>query len=410
MDREARRMSALVLRNARLIDGAGNDPVGADVVIDEGLISDSPHAGASPVVEIDVGGRTVMPGLIDAHVHLCSAIAPGLRPYALARAASSMLAGGITTVRDLGSYGREVFDLRDAIAAGHCSGPRIVLCGQIVAATSPGAADFAGMYREADGPMDVRKAVREQIRQGADLIKVMTTGALTVPGEDVGPAQLGDDELAALVDEAHRMGYRVASHAEGADGIRQSIAFGVDTLEHGDRGYLVPDALAAMAEHGIVLVPTLGVFDAVSDPESGFAPWVRERAHRLGEEARRTVAVARSAGVPMAMGADCGPHGDNARELIRLVDAGLPNAEAIEAATRIAAEACGIGGTVGTVAAGKVADLLIVDGDPLEDVAVLCDPARRWLVLQQGRPVAGTAAERVRTSLDGDSHGLGARL
>lgn len=397
-------MSALMLRNARLIDGAGNDPKsGADVVIDDGLISGPPHSGPPPI-EVDVGGRTVMPGLIDAHVHLCSSIAPGLRPYALAHAASSMLEGGITTVRDLGSYGREVFDLRDAIAAGHCSGPRIVLCGQIVAATSPGAADFAGMYREADGPMEVRKAVREQIRQGADLIKVMTTGALTVPGEDVGPAQFGDDELAALVDEAHRMGYRVASHAEGADGIRQSVAFGVDTLEHGDMGYSVPDALAAMAEQGIVLVPTLGVFDAVSDPESRFAPWVRERARRLGEGARKTVAAARSAGVPIGMGADCGPHGDNARELVRLVDAGLTNAEAIASATRIAAVACGIGETVGTVGVGKVADLLVVDGDPLQDIALLCDPARRWLVLQHGRPVAGAAAERVRACLDVDAH------
>ena len=397
-------MSAVVLRNARLIDGAGNDPVRADVVIDDGLICDSRHAGCF------TGGRD-RSGRLDRHAwpDRCA------RPPVLADCAR------VATVRSgpcreqhagrgdhdcprPGSYGREVFDLRDALQPATARAPRIVLCGQIVAATSPGAADFAGMYREADGPMEVRKAVREQIRQGADLIKVMTTGALTVPGEDVGPAQLGDDELAALVDEAHRMGYRVASHAEGADGIRQSVAFGVDTVEHGDMGYMVPDALADMAERGIVLVPTLGVFDAVSDPESRFAPWVRERAHRLGEGARRTVAAARTAGVPIAMGADCGPHGDNARELIRLVDAGLPNADAIEAATRIAAEACGIGETVGTVAVGKVADLLIVDGDPLEDIAVLCDPARRWLVLQQGRPVAGTAAGRVQALLDLGSH------
>ena len=393
-------MSTVVLRNARLIDGGGGSPLAnAEIVIDAGRISAGLTGGARGVVEIDVGGRTIMPGLIDAHVHLCSAIAPGLRPYALARAARDMLDGGITSVRDLGSYGREVFDLRDAIAAGHCTGPRIVLCGQIVSATSPGAAAFAGMYREADGPAEIRKAVREQIRQGADLIKVMTTGALTVPGEDVGPAQLGDDELAALVDEAHRQGYRVASHAEGADGIAQSVGLGVDTLEHGDMGFMVPDSLAAMAERRIVLVPTLCVFDAVADPSGGFAPWMQERAARLGEAARRTVAAAQSAGVAIAMGADAGPHGANARELVHLVNAGLSNADAIAAGTGIAADACGISDETGTIAAGKTADILVVEGDPLEDVSVLCDPARRWLVMKDGRPVAGTALGRVQSAL-----------
>jgi imidazolonepropionase-like amidohydrolase len=393
-------MSSLVLRGGHVIDGSRDGARADDVAITGGLFVDPDAVTGRDVVEIDVGGRTIMPGLVDAHVHLCSGIATGLRPYALAKAARDMLDGGITTVRDLGSYGREVFDLRDAIDAGYSPGPRILLCGQIVAATSPGAAAFAGMYREADGVDEVRKAVREQIRQGADLIKVMTTGALTVPLEDVHPSQMTDEELAALVDEAHRSGFKVASHAEGADGIRQSVAAGVDTVEHGDMGYLVPDALVAMAERRIVLVPTLSVFDAVADPDGGFADWMQERAKRLGEGARKTVTAARAAGVAIAMGADAGPHGANARELVKLTDAGLTNAEALAAGTTVAAEACGLGGTIGAIAPGHVADVLVVDGDPLTDISVLCAAARRWLVLHKGAPVAGTAVEQFRGTLE----------
>jgi imidazolonepropionase-like amidohydrolase len=393
-------MSSLVLRGGHVIDGSRDGARAGDVAITGGLFVDPDAVTGRDVVEIDVGGRTIMPGLVDAHVHLCSGIATGLRPYALAKAARDMLDGGITTVRDLGSYGREVFDLRDAIDAGYCPGPRILLCGQIVAATSPGAAAFAGMYREADGMDEVRKAVREQIRQGADLIKVMTTGALTVPLEDVHPSQMTDEELAALVDEAHRSGFKVASHAEGADGIRQSVAAGVDTVEHGDMGYLVPDALVAMAERRIVLVPTLSVFDAVADPDGGFADWMQERAKRLGEGARKTVTAARTAGVAIAMGADAGPHGANARELVKLTDAGLTNAEALAAGTTVAAEACGLGGTIGVIAPGHAADVLVVDGDPLTDISVLCAAARRWLVLHNGAPVAGTAVEQFRGALE----------
>jgi imidazolonepropionase-like amidohydrolase len=396
-------MHSLVLTHARVIDPTtGIATPDTDVIIKQGVLAVGGDTPVDSGTALDMGGRTVLPGLIDAHVHLCSAIEPGQRPYALANAARLMLEGGITTVRDLGSYGRELFDLRDAIGAGHCQGPRLVLCGQILSATCPGAAAFPGMYREADGPHELRRAVREQVRQGADLIKLMTTGALTVPAEDVHPTQLRDEEVFAVVDEAHRWGYRVASHAEGGAGIRQSVAAGVDTLEHGEMGYTVPDALATMAERGIVLVPTLSVFDAVSESDGAFPAWVRERAARLGEAARRTVGAARAAGVAVAMGADAGPHGANARELVRLADAGLTNAEAIAAGTSIAAVASGVDAAVGTMDIGMAADVLVVDGDPLSDISVLTDPARLWLVLQGGEPVAGTAADRLRNVLAGE--------
>jgi imidazolonepropionase-like amidohydrolase len=387
---------ALALTNACLLDGTGAPALeGATIVVAGSRIrevsSGPPPAGADV---LDVEGRTLLPGLIDVHVHLSSldlpGLAPGLEPYGLALAARRMLDGGITTVRDLGSYGRSLFELRDAIAAGLCPGPRLVLCGQIVAATSPGGRAFPGMYREADGPDEMRKAVREQIRQGADFVKVMSTGALTVADEDVGPAQVTREELDAVVDESHRLGLAVASHAEGADGIRLSVAAGVDTLEHGETGHEAPEALAAMAERGMILVPTLCVFDYVA-ASGAFPAWMQERAKRLGESARRTVQAALRAGVPMAMGADAGPHGENARELVLLADAGLTAEEGIVAATGTAARACGLTGETGTVEVGKAADLLVLEGDPLRDLRLILDPDRIWLVLRDGEPVAGTS-------------------
>jgi imidazolonepropionase-like amidohydrolase len=385
----------LALINARLIDGTGGPPrSGMTVTIEDGrIVSVGEPAPPPGGPTLDLESRTLLPGLIDAHVHLSSlglaGLSDDLHEYGLAFVAQRMLEGGITTVRDLGSYGRSLFRLREAIALGLCQGPRLVLCGQIVAATSPGARAFPGMYCEADGPEGMRRAVREQIRQGVDFIKVMSTGALTVADEDVNPAQLTLEELDAVVDESHRMGLKVASHAEGLAGIRLSVDVGVDTLEHGEMAFEDPAVLAAMAERGIILVPTLCVFDLVADGDA-FPAWMRERARFLRESAEKTVAAARREGVPMAMGADAGPHGENARELVRLVEAGLSPTEGIVAATSMAARVCGLEAEIGTAEPGKAADLVVLDGDPLENVRLFLDPDRRWLVLQAGEPVAGT--------------------
>jgi imidazolonepropionase-like amidohydrolase len=302
-----------------------------------------------------------------------------------------MLAGGITTARDVGSHGRELFELRRAIGARLCPGPRLLLCGQIVSPSSPGGRLFSTMYREADGPDEVRKAVREQIRQGADLIKVMVTGALTVPREAVEPAQMTAEELDAIVEESHRQGFRVAAHAEGLPGIRLAVEAGVDTVEHGEQLHRAPEVLEQMAKRGIVLVPTLSVFELVAEIQSCcFTPTLVDQAKRLREDAFRTVELARAAGVTIVMGFDSSPHGANALELVLLADAGLTPAEAVVAGTSGAAEACGLD-DVGRVAPGQLADLLVVSGDPLADVRVLADDAQRWLVLLSGRPVAGRA-------------------
>ena len=310
-----------------------------------------------------------------------------LRAYGLVNAMRDLLKGGITTVRDLGAYGDSLQRLRDAAQQGLCEAPRLVLCGQVISATCAGARAFPGMYREADGVTEIRAAVREQAAAGADVIKVMSTGALTVAGEEVNPPQLMREELAALVDEAHRLGLPVASHAEGAGGIRLSVEAGADTIEHGEEGHLVPEVLTLMAERSTVLVPTLSVFDHVAASDA-YPAWMRERGRRLGESARLTVEAARKEGVAIAMGADAPPQGGNAQELVRLVDAGLTPLEALTAGTGIAARACQVDDVVGTVEPGKVADLIVVDGNPLTDIAILTDPRRLWLVFQGGTAIA----------------------
>ena len=242
------------------------------------------------------------------------------------------------------------------------------------------------MYREADGPDEMRKAVREQIRTGASFIKVMATGARSVEREDPEPAQMTSEELGAIVDEAHRMGFRVAAHSEGLAGTRMAIEQGVDTIEHGLSLHRAPELLAAMAERGQVLVPTLTTFHDLSERfVTCFAPVLVEQAKRQQDEAYRTLAAARAAGVTLAMGHDSGPPGANLIEAVRMVDGGLSAMEGITAATAGAALALGLP-DVGTIRPGAAADLVLVDGDPAADIRLLTHRERIWLVLVGGPP------------------------
>ncbi|MGZ4217623.1 MAG: amidohydrolase family protein [Solirubrobacteraceae bacterium] len=242
-----------VLWSARLLDGTGAAARERAVVrIDEGRIREVGTANDTPPLgAIDLGGGTLLPGLIDAHAHVSSDTlrSPGFGPppplhgelprpralgyFILAKSARAMLAAGITTVRDVGSYDDEGIALREAVRLGIVDGPRILCCGRIISATAPGGAIFKTMYREADGPDDMRKAVREQLRRGADFIKLMATGARSVVAEDPEPAQMTALECRAIVEEAHRLGVRVAAHAEGLQGTRMAVEEGVDTIEHG---------------------------------------------------------------------------------------------------------------------------------------------------------------------------------
>jgi imidazolonepropionase-like amidohydrolase len=301
-------------------------------------------------------------------------------------------------VRDVGSHGSVVVEARQAMRLGAFRGPRLLTCGRIISSTSPGARFFEGMYREADGADDVRRAVREQLRYGADFIKVMTTGARSVELEDPDPAQMTRAEVATAVEEAHRLGYRVAAHAEGLAGTEIAIEEGVDTIEHGMYLNQRPDLLERMAAAGQVLVPTLSCFYGVAgiDARPGAAAWspllVELALHNL-EQADRTLTAAHSAGVQIALGHDWNPFYETARELERLVHHGLPAIDALVAATATGAAALGLGDELGTVEHGRIADLVIVDGDPLSDPGVLRRRERIWLVIQLGEAVAGTALE-----------------
>lgn len=383
------------------------------VAWENGILTDVAEArGDAPEGSIDVGGKTVLPGLIDAHVHLISDLerSPGFGPppplhgedprprelgyLLLVRSCAALLGAGITTIRDVGSYDDEAIVMRRAIELGLVVGPTVRSCGRIISATSPGGKMFGAMYVEADGPWAMRRAVREQLRRGADYVKFMSTGARSVEREDPEPAQLTREEIAALIDEAHRLGLRVAAHAEGLEGARLAIEEGVDTVEHGFSLQREPRLLAQMAERGQVLVPTLTTFHDLAER---FAPqWLPrlvEQAKRQLEEAYLTLGAARDAGVPLAMGFDSGPPGANLWELVRMADGGLGAMGALAAATTGGSVALGLPDR-GHLTPGAAADLLVVDGDPLADIRVLLRPQRIWLVVRDGEGVAGRMVAR----------------
>jgi imidazolonepropionase-like amidohydrolase len=394
----------LKLWNAQVL---GRDEPSVVAISDGRIAGVGAALGDPPPDAFDVGGRTILPGLIDAHVHLVSDVerSPGFGPppplhgeeprprelgwFVLANAARALLGAGITTVRDVGSYDDEAIVVRRAVELGLVDGPRVLSCGRIISATAAGGALFGTMYREADGPDEMRKAVREQIRRGADYVKLMATGARSVLREDPEPAQMTREEIAAIVDESRRLGLRVAAHAEGLDGARLAVEEGVDTIEHGLSLHRAPEVLEQMAERGIVLVPTLSTFHDLAERfASDFAPALVEQAKRQKDEAYETLVAAPAAGVTLAMGFDSGPPGANALELVRMVEGGLSALQGITAATRGSATALGLD-DVGAIEVGYAADLVVVDGDPLADVRVLADPERIWLVVKDGRAVAG---------------------
>jgi imidazolonepropionase-like amidohydrolase len=419
----------LWLTGARLFDGSGG-PLRADtaVLVEDGVIqrvADDRERCPDGARPLDLGGRALMPGLTDVHTHAsghvphtakgAEAPLPGVAAHFLQAELREYLRLGVTTIRVCGSQGLLPQQARQAMRYGAFRGPRLLTCGKIISATAPGGRFYGDMYREADGPDDIRRAVREQIREGADFVKMMTTGARSNELEDPDPLQLTEPELAAVTDEAHRLGYRVAAHAEGLDGCAAAIRHGADTIEHGMYLHHRPDLLAAMAAAGQVLVPTLsgyywmaGLGEAVgqdagtgavpADPDAphadpGMPSVLTELAHHNLSEGAASMRAARQAGVKIALGSDVSLA--TGLEIQRMVHHGLTPGQALAAATGTAAEALGLAGQVGTVTEGKLADLIVVDGDPLAEPALLSDPGRIWLVFQQGVPVAGQALENL---------------
>ena len=378
------------------------------VVIEDGRVVriEDGYIGEGQGRVVDLRDSFVLPGLIDSHVHLTGQQGPTARldevtqteaaqAFVGARYARRTLEAGFTTVADLGASNEAIFALRDAIAAGDVEGPRIIASGSAIAAHG-GHGDIHGYRHDVmevlrspsicSGADDCSRAVREQIRAGADVIKITATGGVlsnTAAGLN---QQMSDAELEAIVQTAHRLGRRVTAHAHGADGITSFLRAGGDSIEHGT--YLDEDGIRLMRQNDAWLVPTLLAGDFVSriaaGPGNFFTPAQTRKALEAGPLMLDMCRRAHEAGVRIAFGTDSGvsAHGDNAQEFALLVRCGLTPLQAIQAATIGAAEHLQLADQVGALRPGMAADLIAVSGDPLSDVTVL---ERVGFVMRAGR-------------------------
>jgi imidazolonepropionase-like amidohydrolase len=390
-----------------LIDGNGGPARPESTVVIEGStileVSQQREFG-SEVQVVDLGGRAVMPGLIDCHIHFAhwgmNLIAHQGKSLMLLAAETvaalrTTLEAGCTTARDLGGLDA---GFREAVARGLIAGPRLQ-CSLVVVSPTNGIVDpttaqglpspaVPGMPRsECNGPHEARARVREVLRAGADVIKIATTGGVSSAKVDPRRQLFTREEVEAIVDEAHMAGVPVACHALGGPGLLLAVRAGVDTIEHG--GWLDEECVGEMARRGTWYVPTFAVYrwHATLGPE-----FKQVRARAMREHHLRSFELARKAGVRIAMGTDIGGYGygDNALELELLVEAGLSPMQAIEVSTRRAAECLGVGGEVGTLEPGKEADLLVWDGDPLRDITTLRRRDALALVMKAGVAYAGS--------------------
>lgn len=392
-----------VLQNCTLIDGTGRQPVERAVVAvrDGKIVYAGPSRGWSDserdAKHLDLRGRFILPGLIDTHVHLSGSgeadsqffAADGAMALKILQNAQKNLAAGITTVRNLGGWNELEFDVRRAINRGEFPGPRLCLAGRFISITESGADYYEGMYRVADGVNEIRKAVREQVKHGADLIKIGVTGAVLVEDGEPGATQFNEDEIRALVKEAQKFGRRVAAHAHGSDGIMKALQAGVHSIEHGTFLHESPEAIQFMSEYGVFLVPTLKAgWDVILDVPDSTPEWIVQKSKDLQQDILLSLRLAYESGVPIAMGSDAGTpfnfHGGNALEIHWMEQAGMSAMDAIVAATGNAARCLGWDAWLGTLEAGKVADLVVYDGNPLDDLRILGDQKRLQLVIKNG--------------------------
>jgi imidazolonepropionase-like amidohydrolase len=413
-------MTTLAVRCGGLIDGTGADPVrGATLVVEDGVITSVARDGSVPrdADVVDASALTVMPGLIDCHVHLMSwpsslqerlLTPPSL---AVARAldhARRTLEAGFTTVRDAGGTPRGV---KSAIEQGLFPGPRLRIAVGALSqsgghgdATMPLGVNIRPPSAElpntvVDGVDAVRRATRELLRAGADQIKAHTSGGVMSPNDEPGATGFSPEEIAAIVYEARAAGKTVMAHAQATQGIKNAVLGGVRSIEHGI--YLDEEIVEEMKRRGTYLVPTLVaplwvVRRAEQDPSS-VPPYALRKAKAVAEAHVASFRLAVERGVRIAMGTDTGvgPHGTNAEELARMADGGLSPMQAIVATTRTAAECMRLESLTGTLEVGKRADLLGVAGDPLGDIALLQRPDNLALIMRDGRIYKDTLAGSV---------------
>lgn len=396
---------AIVLKGATLIDGTANPVVeDAVLIIENDIITAAGNIKQISIPDeaelIDVSGKTIIPGLIDCHIHMDlhgfantyeeNLLEDKLRTIRAAKEMENTLKRGITTVRNVGSVNGIDFAVKEAVNSTYCQGPRILTSGKIISMTAEGNDYFAGLYREADGPDEVRKAAREQLKAGADVLKIMTTGAVMNPGGIPGAAQFNMDEIRAVVEEGAKLGVKVAAHAHGSEGIKNSILSGVKTIEHCT--FMNDEIIELLIKHNVYMVPTYVVdYLMLQAGEKGGIPsFMLDKINSIHDDFVLAFKKAVEAGVKIAFGTDAGTnynyHGNNALELVLYVKDGFMSPiQAIHSATEVAAEALGIEDKIGTLKVGKSADLLVINGSLQNNLEPLLDSVE--MVFKDGKLV-----------------------
>jgi imidazolonepropionase-like amidohydrolase len=399
----------MVLRGGTVIDGTGAGPRKDSVIlVKNDRIFEVADKGSfrlpeEPIRVFDTEGKFLLPGLIDAHTHVQdsgkeseASLLHEVLPYKALRAASHAqrtLEAGFTTVRDLGAELWLDVGLRDAIQDGIVKGPRMQVSGFKITSTGTDFPVFPPEVRvlgreTMDSPKEVRKAVRTLLAMGVDWIKVMTSGRTYRKSSSPDALGLTLEETRVAVEEAKNQGRKVSAHAHGNRGVKTALEAGCDSIEHGT--VLDERDLEEMARRQIFLVPTLSYGKRLEKlgASSGLPSYVVEKALNSRRLRLQSFSRALSMGVKIALGSDSGMpfvyHGENAFELAAMVDAGMSSLQAIQAATKSAAELLGLSDQVGTLGAGKWADILVVEGNPLEDIAVLQNLANISAVFQAG--------------------------
>ena len=370
-------------------------------------VIDGKQSGSDSDTHIELTDATCMPGLIDGHVHITSELSPSrfvdkfkMDPadYALAAVpyAERTLMAGFTTVRDLGSAHNLSINMRDAIANGDVTGPRIYTAGKSLATTGGHADPSNGVnfnLRGDPGPRegvvnssaDMRKAVRQRYKDRADLIKITATGGVLSQASSGENPQFTDEELSALIAIAKDYGFKVAAHAHGDAGMRRAVAAAVDSIEHGT--YMSTETMNLMKKKGTAYVPTIiaGKFVAEKAQQDGyFSELVRPKAHAIGPQIQNTFAKAYRLGVPIVFGTDTdvSPHGDNWKEFGYMVEAGMPAIEALNSAMLKGAKLLNAEDKIGSLEAGKLANVIAVPGNPVEQISQM---GRVGLAIKDGR-------------------------
>lgn len=394
----------------QIIDGLGGPPISRGTLRMSGghitsVAESSEGAPHPPSANIfDASGCSVMPGLIDGHIHALTIAEK--RSYSETEAAlwgaaylRQALLGGVTTVRDLGTHYEAIFALKRGAQRGYFVGPRLLSCGNAIAMT--GGHHYDSLSVEADGPYEVMAAVRRQIKAGADAVKFMASGGAGTAGQDPRSAQLRIDEMRAGIDVAHDAGRPTAAHAHSTQGIKNAILAGIDSIEHGV--FFDDEAIELALEHDVTLSPTLSVYQRIVDSKGGdlaLAAFMIENSERIVAAHSESFRRCLDAGVRISLGTDGGSaynplNSAASYELALWIDNGMAPLAAITSGTSIAAQTCGIGNVTGSLSVGKRADVLVVEGDVLDDITAL---TRIRYLFRDGELVVDGRAEAQRAA------------